>query len=52
MAYQFALDAMTTTSMTADEIHALGLREVTRIESEMDRLLGELGERAGSVGER
>jgi len=33
--YATLIEAATTTDMTADEIHALGLREVTRIEAAM-----------------
>lgn len=51
-AYAAALAANTTTSMSADEIHALGLREVARIEAEMDRQLRALGHAEGSVPER
>ena len=35
-AYARALAASRTTSLTADEIHTIGLREVARIEAEMD----------------
>ena len=38
-AYAQALAANTTTSMSAEEIHAIGLREVARIEAEMDQVL-------------
>jgi uncharacterized protein (DUF885 family) len=51
-AYAVALKANTTTELTADEIHALGMREVARIEAEMDRLLQELGLRTGSINAR
>ena len=51
-AYAAALAANTTTSMTADEIHALGLREVARIETEMDHQLRALGHAQGSVNQR
>jgi uncharacterized protein (DUF885 family) len=37
------LAANTTTTMTADEIHALGLAEVTRIHREMETLKGQVG---------
>lgn len=51
-AYAQALADNTTTTMSADEIHALGLREVARIEAEMDRILKRLGRSEGSVRER
>ena len=51
-AYAQALASNTTTSMTADEIHNIGLREVARIEAEMDRVLRSLGRNDGTVNER
>ncbi len=51
-AYAAALHANTTTAMTAEEIHALGVREVQRIEAQMDRELRDLGYTEGSVAER
>jgi uncharacterized protein (DUF885 family) len=36
-AYAYDLRRSTTTEMTADQIHQLGLKEVARIEREMDR---------------
>ncbi len=51
-AYAHALRTFTTTTMTPDEIHSLGLREVARVEGEMDRLLRELGHTEGSVARR
>ncbi|MDX1570625.1 MAG: DUF885 domain-containing protein [Xanthomonadales bacterium] len=42
----------TTTDLTPDEIHAVGLQEVARIEAAMDGLLVEQGYPDGSVGER
>ncbi len=51
-AYAQALASNTTTSMTADEIHNIGLREVARIEAEMDRVLRSLGRKDGTVNER
>jgi uncharacterized protein (DUF885 family) len=50
--YRRALATHTTTTMTPDEIHAVGLREVARLEAEMDTLLRQLGFTAGSVKER
>jgi uncharacterized protein (DUF885 family) len=40
--YDFAVRTSTTTTLTADEIHELGLREVTRIRGEIDRLRAEI----------
>ncbi len=51
-AYAQALAANTGTTMGADEIHAIGLREVARIEAEMDALLRRLGRGTGTVAER
>lgn len=41
--YAERLAAMTTTSMTADEIHELGLREVARIQGEMEAIKQRVG---------
>jgi uncharacterized protein (DUF885 family) len=41
--YQAVIAEMTTTSMSAREIHELGLREVDRIEAEMDRVMRSTG---------
>ena len=41
--YQLAIRDMTTTNMTADEIHDLGLKEVARIEQEMLATAQKLG---------
>ena len=51
-AYAQALASNTTTAMTAERIHVLGLREVARIEGEMDRVLQAIGRRDGSLRER
>jgi len=51
-AYAVMLRANTTTEMTPDEVHALGLAQVTRIEGEMDQLLRALGRVNGPVAER
>jgi uncharacterized protein (DUF885 family) len=50
--YAQRLRNFTTTSLTAEEIHAIGLAEVARIEAEMDRLFRELGLTQGSIKER
>jgi uncharacterized protein (DUF885 family) len=51
-AYAQALATYTTTRLSAEEIHALGLREVARIESEMDGVLKGMGRSQGSVEAR
>ena len=51
-AYAQALATYTGTRLTAEEIHAIGLREVARIEAEMDRHLKSLGLTEGSIADR
>jgi uncharacterized protein (DUF885 family) len=51
-AYAAALHYNTTTTMSAREIHELGLREVARIESEMDGKLRALGFTDGDITTR
>jgi uncharacterized protein (DUF885 family) len=50
--YAYKLKQYTTTNMTAAEIHELGLREVRRIEGEMDAILRKLGRTEGTVKQR
>jgi len=50
--YRYAIESYTTTTMSADQIHALGLAEVARIGGEMDRILKEAGYADGTLGER
>ncbi len=50
--YRWAIKQHTTTEMTADEVHSLGLSEVARIEAEMDAILRAEGLLEGSVGAR
>jgi uncharacterized protein (DUF885 family) len=50
--YQWCIKQHTTTNMTADEVHQLGLSEVVRIEAEMDTILRSEGLTEGSVGAR
>ncbi len=50
--YQQALERQTTTKMTAEEIHALGLKEVARITADMEAILTAQGLTQGTVGER
>ncbi len=51
-AYAHSLKAFTTTSLTPDEIHEIGLREVARLEREMDAVLRKLGRSNGTVKDR
>ncbi|MCB1587780.1 MAG: DUF885 domain-containing protein [Xanthomonadales bacterium] len=50
--YAWEIESNTTTTMSADEIHAIGLAEVARIEQEMDAILQRQGLAEGSIGER
>jgi uncharacterized protein (DUF885 family) len=51
-AYTRAVANFTSTTLTPAEIHAIGLREVARIEGEMDRHLRTLGYAEGTVEAR
>jgi uncharacterized protein (DUF885 family) len=51
-AYAYALQHSTTTELTANEIHQLGLAEVARIEKQMDGLFRQLGYREGTIQQR
>ena len=50
--YRWALKASTTTSMTPDEVHALGFEELRKLQAEMDVILRGLGFTQGTVGAR
>jgi len=41
--YQYLIEYYTTTSMTADEIHQVGLKEVARIRAEMEAIIKKVG---------
>ena len=51
-AYAVRLGYYTTTNLTPRQVHETGLREVARIEAEMDRLFRQLGYTEGSIVER
>ncbi|WP_374361545.1 DUF885 family protein [Pseudoduganella danionis] len=51
-AYALLLKQMTSSSYTPEQVHQIGLREVARIEKEMDGLLVSLGYTDGSIKER
>ena len=50
--YRRQLRAFTTTDLTPEQIHEIGLREVARIEAEMDGLFRQIGLVDGSILER
>ncbi len=50
--YQSLITHFTDTNYTAEQIHAIGLEQVARIDKEMDALLKKVGYEKGSVGER
>ena len=50
--YRWAVQASTTTDMTPDEIHQLGLDTLRDLHAQMDTILGSIGYREGSVGAR
>jgi uncharacterized protein (DUF885 family) len=50
--YAWALSAGTTTTMTPDEVHAMGLDELRQLQGRMDVILKGLGFTQGSVGDR
>ncbi|MEO8672050.1 MAG: DUF885 domain-containing protein [Tahibacter sp.] len=50
--YAWCIRQHTTTEMTADQIHAIGLSEVARITTDMDAILREHGLADGSIGDR
>jgi uncharacterized protein (DUF885 family) len=51
-AYAYFLRAFTSTTLSADEIHRIGLREVARLEGEMDAILRKLGRTDGPITAR
>ena len=50
--YAAALAQATTSSMTPDEVHQLGLQQVAEYTAQLDGLLKQAGFTAGTVGER
>ncbi len=50
--YRWALKASTTTSMTPDEVHQLGLDQLELLHGRIDPILRSLGYMEGSVGAR
>ncbi|MEO7540617.1 MAG: DUF885 domain-containing protein [Sphingomicrobium sp.] len=50
--YRWVLKASTTTTMTPDEVHRMGLEQVKALHGRMDPILQSVGYTKGSVGER
>jgi uncharacterized protein (DUF885 family) len=50
--YRWALKTSTTTTMTPDEVHQLGLDELKALHGRMDPILKSIGYTNGSIGER
>ncbi|WP_052072211.1 DUF885 domain-containing protein [Sphingopyxis sp. MWB1] len=50
--YAWALRASTTTRMTPDEVHQMGLDQLAELHGRMDPILKKLGYTQGSVGDR
>ena len=50
--YDWAIKAGTTTNMSADEIHEMGLAELADLQSQMEPILQSIGYDTGSVGAR
>ncbi|HYI97563.1 MAG TPA: DUF885 domain-containing protein [Bryobacteraceae bacterium] len=51
-AYAASLRQSTSTNLTANQIHSIGLEQVARIEGQMDKLLRQIGYKEGSVKDR
>ena len=50
--YRWALKASTTTTMSPDEVHQMGIEELKTLQGRMEPFLQSLGYSKGSVGER
>jgi len=50
--YRWALKASTTTNMTPDEVHQMGLEQLAELQGRMDPILKSIGYTQGTVGER
>jgi uncharacterized protein (DUF885 family) len=50
--YAWALKASTTTNMSPDEVHRMGLEQLKELQGRMDPILKNLGYTQGSIGER
>lgn len=50
--YQYTIKTQANSNLSANEIHALGLKEVARINADMDSILQQLNYSQGSVAQR
>ncbi|MFL6765572.1 MAG: DUF885 domain-containing protein [Sphingomicrobium sp.] len=50
--YRWALNASTTTNLSPDEVHRLGVDQLAELHGRMDPILKSIGYAQGSVGER
>ncbi|HEX8937412.1 MAG TPA: DUF885 domain-containing protein [Sphingomicrobium sp.] len=50
--YRWALKASTTTNLSPDEVHQMGLEQLAELQGRMDPILKSLGYTQGTVGER
>jgi uncharacterized protein (DUF885 family) len=50
--YRWALKASTTTSLSPDEVHQMGLDQLKELQGRMDPILKSLGYTQGSIGDR
>ena len=50
--YRWALKASTTTNLSPDEVHQMGLEQLAELHGRMDPILKSLGYTQGSIGER
>ena len=51
-AYAYTLRRYTTTSLTAEEIHEIGLKRVAALEKQMDEVFRQIGRTQGTIKER
>jgi uncharacterized protein (DUF885 family) len=50
--YRWALKASTTTNLSPDEVHQMGMEQLAELQGRMDPILKSLGYTQGTVGER
>lgn len=50
--YRWALKASTTTNLTPDEVHEMGLEQLAELQGRIDPILKSIGYTQGTVGER